>query len=79
MRQIWYNCQDWNDGNPVQNFHKIAKTSLAKLKLWSKEEFGGRQREDEKLMNQLTEVKQNYKHYKNGNESTEYKKGSTIC
>lgn len=50
MRQNWSSYQDWNAGNPVQKFHKIAKNFLAALKLWSKEKFDGRQKEMEKLI-----------------------------
>lgn len=46
----------------VQSFHKTAKNSLATLKFCSKKEFRGIQKEMEKLIKQLKEIKHNYKH-----------------
>lgn len=39
----------WKNKNPVDNFTRISKESLARLKLWSKEEFSGRKREIKQL------------------------------
>ncbi|XP_052292055.1 uncharacterized protein LOC127900840 [Citrus sinensis] len=66
VMQEWATYQEWNSGNPALNFHKTTKNSLAALKIWSKKEFWGRQKEMEKLMKQLKEIKQNYKHYEGG-------------
>lgn len=66
VRQEWATYQEWNSGNSALNFHKTTKNSLAALKIWSKKEFGGRQKEMDKLMKQLKEIKQNYKHYEGG-------------
>lgn len=68
VRQEWASYREWKVGNPIQVFHKTAKSSLVALKLWSKEEFGARQKEMEKLMKQLKEINQNYKHYEGGEE-----------
>ncbi|KAL9438929.1 hypothetical protein AB3S75_024574 [Citrus x aurantiifolia] len=66
VRQEWATYQDWNSQNSALNFHKTTKNSLAALKIWSKKKFGGRQKEIEKFMKQLKEIKQNYKHYEGG-------------
>ena len=47
---------------------KISKVSLARLKIWSREEFGWRKRKLEELINKLNELKSNCNHLKSGKE-----------
>lgn len=46
-----YGARDWE--NPMQQFQRAAKRSLVQLKIWSKEEFRGRKRKLDKLMEHL--------------------------
>ena len=57
--------------NPVSMFQKVSKKSMARLILWSKEEFRGRQKKLEKLMNQLWSLKLSRVQYVNGNKIKE--------
>lgn len=55
------------DGTNIpEQFNKVAKTSLAELKLWSRTEFGGRDKKVKNLINELRNVKQNFDHYISG-------------
>ncbi|KAH9723192.1 reverse transcriptase domain-containing protein [Citrus sinensis] len=56
VQEEWsrYGARAWEA--PVQQFQRIAKSSLAQLKLWSKTEFNGRQRKQEKLMQSLQDA-----------------------
>ena len=48
--------------NPVQQFQKIAKSSLANLKTWSNSEFKDREKQQNKLLEQLKVAKQSSGH-----------------
>ena len=52
-------------------FQKVSKNSMARLILWSKEEFRGRQKKLEKLMNQLRSLKLSRVQYVKGNKIKE--------
>ena len=52
----------------MQLLKKSAKTSMAQLKLWSKEEFGERKRKLELLMKELQMIRQSKKPYECGAE-----------
>lgn len=45
VQDEWSNCGIWKYGDPVLQFQKSAKNSMASLKGWSKQEFGGREEE----------------------------------
>ncbi|KAH9717652.1 reverse transcriptase domain-containing protein [Citrus sinensis] len=48
--------------------YNMSKNSMARLKGWSKREFGGREEELKRLRKQLERVKQNLEHYDGGDE-----------
>lgn len=52
----------------MESFQRTYKSSLAQLKWWSKEEFGDRQRKQNKLIQQLQNIKQNPSKLANGDE-----------
>ncbi|KAH9717651.1 reverse transcriptase domain-containing protein [Citrus sinensis] len=68
VQDEWSNCGSWKNGDPVLQFQKSAKNSMARLKGWSKREFGGREEELKRLRKQLERVKQNLEHYDGGDE-----------
>ena len=41
---------------------------MAKLKWWSKQEFGGREKELKQMTEQLKSLKHNFEHYDSGDE-----------
>ena len=49
-------------------FQNIAKRSMAKLILWSQEEFGGRDRKLKELVKRLKQAKEGGDQYEKGNE-----------
>lgn len=56
-------CED-----PVTQFKKTVKDSLAELQLWSKEEFGGREKKLKQLLKDLKAYKESNNQYVNGTE-----------
>ena len=68
VQDEWSNCDNQKYGNQVLQFQKLAKNSMAKLKQWSKQEFGGREKELKRSIKQLERVKQNFEHYGSGDE-----------
>lgn len=42
---------------PVQQFQRVAKSSLAQLKIWSKSEFEDRKQKLDEMIKQLKNVK----------------------
>lgn len=52
-----YGEKDWED--PVQHFQRVARNSLAHLKIWSKVEFDGRRRKQDQLIQHLQSIKHN--------------------
>lgn len=49
-------------GNPVKQFQKVAKSTVANPKIWTKVEFAIRKEKQEKLINQLKHMKQSKAH-----------------
>lgn len=49
-------------------FKTIAKSSMAQLKLWSKDEFGGREKKLKELLGKLKSAKESNLQFENGNE-----------
>ena len=68
VQDKWSNCGSWKYGDAVLQFQKSAKNSLARLKWWSKREFGGREKKLKGLRKQLERVKQSFEHYDRGDE-----------
>lgn len=52
----------------MQQFQRTAKSSLTRLKLWSKDEFEGRKRQQEKLIQRLQNAKQGRSNQVDGKE-----------
>ncbi|XP_024039545.1 uncharacterized protein LOC112098147 [Citrus clementina] len=71
MEEEWSMQGRWNFENPVSVFQKVAKKSMARLILWSKEEFRGRQKKLEKLTIQLRSLKLKRVQYVDGNQIKE--------
>ena len=58
MRGEWENFGGRRGEGPVQQFQRVAKRSLAQLKIWNKEEFGGRKKKQNELIEKLKTAKQ---------------------
>ncbi|KAL9426467.1 hypothetical protein AB3S75_033282 [Citrus x aurantiifolia] len=71
VEEEWSTQGRWNIENPVSVFQKVAKKSMARLILWSKEEFRGRQKKLENLTKQLRSLKLDRVQYVNGNKIKE--------
>lgn len=68
VRREW-ESYGWSSLNtPLQIFQRAANRSLAQLKIWSKEEFGSRQKKQTELIDRLTLAKQKPPHEMNGAE-----------
>lgn len=52
----------------MQQFQRIVKSSLTRLKLWSKDEFEGRKRQQEKTIQRLHNAKQGRSNQVDGEE-----------
>lgn len=50
----------------IKTFKKIAKESLAQLKLWSRKELGDRRKQTDKLMEELKTIRQHNILYEDG-------------
>ncbi|XP_024033484.1 uncharacterized protein LOC112095607 [Citrus clementina] len=68
IKTEWSSYGSWNDANPIPLFQKVVKESMARLLLWSKEEFGEREKKLKQIMNQLERLKQSYVQYDSGEE-----------
>lgn len=68
IKKEWMESCYWNNGNPVELFKKKSKSSLAELKLWSRNELEGRSRKLEQLNSKLNELKNIYNHFDDGAE-----------
>ena len=68
VQEEWSSQGNWKYGNPVLQFQKSAKSSMAKLKWWSKQEFEEREKELKQMTEQLKSLKHNFKHYDSGDE-----------
>lgn len=66
VREEWAHIGGEKGGNPVKQFQRVAKSTLANLKGWSKVEFADRKKKQEKLINQLRYVKQSRAREVNG-------------
>ena len=71
VEEEWSLQGSWNIENPISLFQKVSKKSIARLILWSKEEFRGRQKKLEKLTKQLQSLKLNRVQYINGDKIKE--------
>ncbi|KAH9722974.1 hypothetical protein KPL70_006924 [Citrus sinensis] len=58
VRSEWESCGGRSWESSVQNFQRVAKRSLAHLKIWSKEEFEGRKKKQNELIDRLKMAKQ---------------------
>ncbi|KAH9782560.1 reverse transcriptase domain-containing protein [Citrus sinensis] len=68
VSEEWSLNSNWQSGNPVYLFRKIAKESMARLLNWSKREFRGREKQLEQLQKQLQGWKQRGVQYESGKE-----------
>ncbi|KAH9801140.1 hypothetical protein KPL71_000911 [Citrus sinensis] len=68
VSEEWSLNGNWQSGNSVYSFRKIAKESMARLLNWSKREFRGREKQLEELQKQLQEWKQRGVQYESGEE-----------
>ena len=66
MKREWLEQSKWDRTITSEQFKKVAKRSLAKLKLWSRTEFGGREKKVKELINELKSIKHNFEHYMSG-------------
>lgn len=66
VREEWAHIGGEKGGNPVKQFQRVAKSTLANLKGWSKVEFADRKKKQDKLINQLRYVKQSRAREVNG-------------
>ena len=53
VKREWSDQRKWSSAYAIENFKKEAKDSMAYLKLWSMDEFGGRKKKPEMLMGEL--------------------------
>ncbi|KAH9741755.1 putative reverse transcriptase/RNA-dependent DNA polymerase [Citrus sinensis] len=67
IKAEWENYGAVKGGSPVMQFKAAAKSSLAQLKWWSEEEFGGRERKLKTLMKELQKAKQSKRQYEEAN------------
>ncbi|KAH9735375.1 reverse transcriptase domain-containing protein [Citrus sinensis] len=58
VKREWKESSCWDRGNPVDLFQRKSKESLAELKLWSNEEFKGRQKRLKQLKESTTNPSQ---------------------
>ncbi|KAL9416830.1 hypothetical protein AB3S75_039924 [Citrus x aurantiifolia] len=68
VQKEWSSQWNWKYSNPVLQFQKSAKSSMAKLKWWSRQEFREREKELKQMTEQLKRLKQNFVHYDSGDE-----------
>ena len=68
VKHEWIESRSWNCEDHVSQFKRTAKDSLAELKMWSREEFGGREKKLGKLLEVLKNYRQSNNHYEDGNE-----------
>ncbi|KAK9218053.1 hypothetical protein WN943_006687 [Citrus x changshan-huyou] len=68
VKYEWLQWHITTEINPVLRFKTIGKRSLAQMKWWSKEEFGGRDKKLKELMRKLKRAKESNLQYENGNE-----------
>lgn len=68
VKYEWLQWHITTEINLVLRFKTIGKRSLAQMKWWSKEEFGGRDKKLKELMRKLKRAKESNLQYENGNE-----------
>ncbi|KAH9735301.1 polyubiquitin 3 [Citrus sinensis] len=64
----WKDTSCWSKGNPADLFKKKSKEALADLKLWSNNEFKGRQKKLKRLKDKLKMIKEDSSHHDSGDE-----------
>lgn len=74
VKKEWLDHTKWSRDNVVQTFKKMAKESLAQLKLWSRHELGDRKKQADKLMEELRNIKQCHLYYVDGDRIKEIEK-----
>lgn len=78
IRNVWSRHDNWKNANPIELFKQTIKSSITQLKLWSKNEFRGRQKKLEKLVDKLKELKYSDIQYTSGEEIKSVKRQITI-
>ncbi|KAH9663932.1 reverse transcriptase domain-containing protein [Citrus sinensis] len=68
VKHEWKDGSCWTKNNPVELFRRKSKDSLADLKIWSKQEFNGRDKKLKQLKNKLKEMKNQFSHFDNREE-----------
>ncbi|KAK9226298.1 hypothetical protein WN943_011345 [Citrus x changshan-huyou] len=66
VQHEWHVKSNWSCEDPISRFKKAAKDSLAELQLWSKEEFQGREKKVQKLIEKLKAYRESNNQYVNG-------------
>lgn len=68
VKEKWLQWHIRNEESPAQVFKVIAKKSMARLILWSKEEFGKRDKKLKVLLGKLKKAKENHNQFNSGKE-----------
>lgn len=63
VKREWMDHSGWEGENVVPLFQKKIRDTMAELKLWSKEEFGGRTKQLDKLLTDLETSRQQHLQY----------------
>lgn len=59
VKMEWLKWHTNTETNPAQKFKTIVKSSLGQLQLWSREQFGGRDKKLKELLKKLKNAKEN--------------------
>ncbi|XP_024044123.1 uncharacterized protein LOC112100121 [Citrus clementina] len=68
IKAEWSCNGNWSGDTVVQTFAKTARDSLAQLKNWSREEFGGREKKLQRLIDKLGKLTEDQKQEDSGEE-----------
>ncbi|KAK9178687.1 hypothetical protein WN943_027880 [Citrus x changshan-huyou] len=68
VKHEWKDTSCWSKGNPVDLFKKKSNEALADLKLWSNNEFKGRQKKLKRLKDKLKMIREDSSHHESGDE-----------
>ena len=68
IKAEWSCKGSWLGDSVVQTFAKTARDSLAQLKNWSREEFGGREKKLQRLIDKLGKLTEDQKQEDRGEE-----------
>lgn len=68
MKNEWHKWHTSTENSPFQTLKTIAKRSMAQLQVWSREEFGDRDKKLKELIGKLKHAKENNIQYERGNE-----------